>query len=237
MQIADADEDGAVGSWQDVTDPLHNRKWNDAQHRWDHMVLGPDPVTGRYQNIDIEPEADWHEHALKVTWHSANEPNGYYALRIVGYDAEGAQVGDPFEMPVMRVDNDRPEASLEVMGAVTKCGALQLGGNRKIQFKITAHDSEGHVRRYWISGTRGKEAESAGTAVNEWRPDPTIAWTGEKDHLVDFTVASLSGDLVGCPSVAYNFELHVWGLATDCYNETPGSQRIKRETNLVVSEP
>ncbi len=237
-QIVDADEDGPTSSnWQDITDPLHNRKWNNVENCWEHMVLGPDPATGRYQNIDTQAEADWHEHALKITWNSTNEANGYYALRIIGYDADNAEVGT-FEMPVVRVDNDVPEASIEVMGSVTECGALQLGADRKIQFKVTAHDPEGHVLRYWLSGTRGKGAGSAGNTVQEWRPDPPgDVWTGVKNHIEDFTVAALTGDIIGCPSVAYNFELHVWGLATDCYNVTPGLQRIKRETNLIVSEP
>jgi hypothetical protein len=57
-----------------------------------------------------------------------------------------------------------------------------------------------------------------------------------KSHNEDFIVNPLPVALAGCPSVAYNFELHVHGLATDCYNVTPGSQRVKREVNLVVSE-
>jgi len=241
VQIADADENGPVGSWQDIADPLHNRKWKDSEKKWEHMVLGPDPATGRYQNIDTEPEADWHEHALKVTWYSANKPNGYYALRIIGYDASSTEVG-AFEMPVMRLDNDVPEANIEALGTsfggVTDCGALQLGTDRTIQFKITAHDSEGHVLQYWVSGTRGKNAGSAGSDVSDGRPDPPgDVWTGVKNHDLDFNVNPLPASLLSCTSLAYNFELHVHGLATDCYNVTPGSQRVKREANLVVSEP
>ncbi|TSA56432.1 hypothetical protein D4R42_03490 [bacterium] len=242
VQIADADEDGPTGTWRDVTDSLHNRKWNSAMNKWDPLVLGPDPATGLYQNIDTEPEADWNEHALKATWNSANEPNGYYALRIIGYDASDTEVGT-FEMPVMRVDNDRPDASLEtldtVMGPVTECGDLELGvsPNRWIRFRITAHDTEGHVLRYWLSGTRGKEALSAGTTLSEWRPDPGATWTGVKNVEKQFEVALIPASLAGCPALAYNFELHVHGLATDGYDKTPGSQRIKKETNLIVSEP
>jgi hypothetical protein len=146
-----------------------------------------------------------------------------------------------FEMPVVRIDNSVPEASLEVIGTsvggVTTCGALQLGMDRGIEFKITAHDPEGHVLRYWLSGTRGKEALSAGAAIAEVRPDPTDNWTGVKDKSVNFTVAWLPPALSGCSTLAYNFELHVFGLATDGYNVTPGAQRAEKETNLIVSEP
>ncbi|MCK4786131.1 MAG: hypothetical protein KAV87_20405, partial [Desulfobacteraceae bacterium] len=133
VQIATADEDSVVGTWQDITDPLHNRKWDDVAKKWNAMVLGPDPGTGRYQNIDTEPEADWHEHALKVTWNTRNYPNGYYALQIIGYDTSDTEIGT-FQMPIVRVDNSLPEIDLEVIGtsigAVTKCGALQLGLDR-----------------------------------------------------------------------------------------------------------
>ena len=240
VQIATADEDTVLGSWQDLTDPLHNRKWNDALHRWDFMVLGPDPATGRYKNIDTEAEADWHEHALKVTWNSANVADGYYALRIVRYDASGTEVG-AFQMPIIRVDNSLPEIKLEVIGtttgAVTNCGVVQLGSDRKIQFKVTAYDPEGHVKKYWLSGTRGKDGLSAGTFIGESRPNTASGWVGKKDELLEFDPDPLPPALSGCPAVAYNFELHLRGLATDGYSAEPVSQWDKRESNLVVSEP
>ncbi len=240
VQIASADEDSVVGDWQDVTDPLYNRKWNDVEKKWEVLVLGPDPGTGRYQNIDTQPEADWHEHALKVTWNSVNVVNGYYALRVIGYDASNTEVGT-FQMPIVRIDNTLPEINLEVIGtsvgAVTKCGALKLGIDRKIQFKITGYDAEGHVKRYWLSGTRGKAAASAGATIQEDRPDPAAGWVGVKNKLVEFTMAPLPVDLAGCPAVAYNLELHVRGLATNGYSVEPISQWAERESNLVVAEP
>lgn len=102
---------------------------------------------------------------------------------------------------------------------------------------VTAHDPEGHVKQYWLSGTRGKEAFSAGATILESRPDPGDNWTGVNNKPVDLTVAALPISLISCSMLAYNFELHVWGLSTDGYNVTPGSQRAKRETNLIVSEP
>ncbi|MDP3878775.1 MAG: helix-hairpin-helix domain-containing protein [Dehalococcoidales bacterium] len=240
VQIAEADEFGATGSWNDLTDTLTNRKWNNTLHVWEPLNLGPDPVTGKYQNIDTEPEADWHEHALKVTWNSLNYPNGFYALRVIGYDAANTEVGT-FGMPVIRTDNSVPDAKLEIVGTsvggVTPCGSLQLGADRGIQFKVTAHDPEGHVKQYWLSGTRGKEAFSAGITISESRPDPTSNWTGVNNKSVTFTATTLPISLILCSMLAYNFELHVWGLSTDGYNATPGSQRAKKESNLIVSEP
>jgi len=240
VQIAEATESSVVGSWTDLTDPLYNRKWNDTLKAWEPMNLGPDPTTGHYQNIDTQPEADWHEHALKVTWNTVNYPNGYFALRIIGYDAASTQIGT-YEMPIMRIDNSVPETKLEVVGTtvggVTDCGALHLGLDRTIEFKVTARDPEGHVLKYWLSGTRGKGATSAGSTVEETRPDPPDVWVGVNNKPVNFAVSALPAALSACGVLAYNFELHVWGLATDCYNVTPGAQRARSQTNLVVSEP
>jgi hypothetical protein len=227
-------------SWERVADPLYNHQWNNASHRWDSIVLGPDPVTRRYKNIDPEPEADWHEHALKVTWNSANEPNGYYGLRIVAYDAANVQIG-MFTMPILRIDNSRPDAVLEAIGTtvgnVTNCGALRLGADRMLSFKITAYDPEGHMLGYWLSGTRGKDALSAGATLSVGRPDIAANWTGALSETQNFLVTALPGSLMTCPMLAYNFELHVHGLSTDGYEVTPASQRVKREVNLIVSEP
>ncbi|MBN1261842.1 MAG: hypothetical protein JXB35_14285 [Anaerolineae bacterium] len=233
VQIADADEDGPTGSWRDVTDPLHNREWNHTLHVWEHRVLGPDPVTAHYQNIDTQAEADWHEHALKATWNSVNEPNGYYALRIIGYDEHGAAVVTR-EMPVMRIDNTAPEIDFEPLGAVTACGHLALPASRKIQFRVTAFDPEGHMFSYNISGTRGKAASPAGAPVGQVRPTPI--WTGIKNATQEFIVDVRPAALSGCTTLAYNFELHIWGSATNCYSTRVGAQHRKRETNLVVSE-
>ncbi|MEW5988216.1 MAG: hypothetical protein AB1791_16430 [Chloroflexota bacterium] len=241
VQVAVANENGPTGSWQDATDPLVNQKWNGILHRWEPVVLGPDPVTGRYQNIDTQDEADWHEHALKMTWASYNVPNGYYALRIMGYDATDTLVGT-FEMPVIRVDNDRPQVNLEVigtsMGAVTECGALKLGVDRRIQFKATAYDPEGHVLKFWLGGTRGKQAFAAGPSLSDDRSTHGAGdvWTGIKEQLVEFTVDPLPATLAGCPAMAYNLEMQVWGLATDGYDPNPSSQWDRREVNLVVTE-
>ncbi len=236
VQLAEANEDGPTGSWTDVTDPLHNRKWDDTNKKWLFNVLGPDPLTGRYKNIDIEPEYDWHEHALKVTWYSANVANGYYAIRVIGYNAADAEVGI-FYMPVVRIDNTRPDASLDIISpAVSECGYMTLDSTRNIAFKVTAHDSEGHMLRYHISCSRGKHPQAAGSKIQTSRPDPNTNWTGESNHSDVYHVNPLPSELADCPSVAYNAELHVYGASTDGYNVTPGSQHAKREMNLIVSE-
>ena len=235
VQIADADENGATGSWRDVNDALYNQRLNSATNVYEPVVLGPDQATGRYRNIDIEPVENWHEHELKVTWNSANEPNGYYALRIIGYKADGSQAG-VFEMPVVfRVDNDPPEVSIEPLDTST-CGDLSLPASREIHFKITAHSPEGHVLRYKITGTRGKDKPEAGNSIVVHRPSKDANWNGVKDYAERFDVSTLPAELVHCAAVAYNFELHVTGSATDCYDVTPGSQIVEDETNLVISE-
>lgn len=236
-QVAQADQNGPTGSWQDITDALHNRKWNTTEKKWEYVILGPDPSTNHYQNIDTEPEWDWHEHALKVTWFSGNVPNGYYALRIVGYKSDGTEVIE--SMPVIRVDNTLPMAVLDVDEAysVGACGQLSLPTNRMIRFRVTAYDPEGHVLKYQLSGTRGRDAFFAGNSIVSDRQDfPSDFWTGVKDAFVEFQVSGLTGALSICDSLAYNFELHVWGTATNGYASAP-QKAEKQEVNLVVAEP
>ena len=233
VQIADADENHATGTWEDINDPLVNLKWNDTDKRWDAQVLGPDPVTKLYQNIDTQPEADWMEHALKFTFNSANKPDGFYALQIVGYDVTGALVGT-FEMPVVRVANTLPEISVAaVQPQPTECGILQLP-DQKITFSLTAYDPEGHVLYCQLSGNRGTDAASAGATVVVNRPDPTTTWNGLLAQDENFAVDPLPSNLVNCPAVAYNFEFMVQGAGTNCYAATLESQRQWRQTNLVV---
>lgn len=224
-------------SWVPVTDALSNLKWNDTLNRWEHQVLGPDPVTHRYQNIDTQPEADWLEHGLKLTWSSANVPDGFYVLRVTGYDAAGNPVGTPAEMPVLRVDNTPPTTSFTALGSdigvVNHCGAMTLGATRKIRFQVTGYDGSGHALYVSLSGTRGKNAVSAGASMSQ--SAPAAGWTGVNGETWEFTAAALPADIADCPAVAYNFEWVVQGSATNGYASELSSQRVRLDSNLVVS--
>lgn len=236
VQLATADEDGPLGAWEDLTDPLNNRTWDDTLKAWRHEVLGPDE-DNRYRNIDIEPEWDWHEHALKFTWNSANKVDGFYALRITGYDAGDTEIHTEV-FPVMRVDNTPPEISFEATDEVGTCGHLALSGGNSINVKVTAHDPSGHMLRYTISGTRGKNPtpDNAGNRLEEKRENTVDTWIGHKDEIRTFTVKALSGDLLNCDTLAYNLELHAYGSPTDCYSVEVNSQHRKKEINLVVTK-
>jgi hypothetical protein len=237
-QLATADEDGPTGPWENITDALNNRKWDSTQSRWEHQVLGPDPVTGRYRNIDTEPEADWHEHALKITWNSRNKPDGYYAIRIIGYDTDDNAVVTE-QMPVIRIDNQVPDVELKTTAAIGICDNTTLAPDRIIQFIVTAHDPDGHVSRYYLCGTRGNldsPSNEAGDTIHESRDSGDLLWTGHKDELVEYRVDLRPAELATCDVLAYNFELHAYGLATNGYSDEPRSQHVKREVSLVVTE-
>lgn len=242
--ITEADHNGPLnGNWRSITDALNNRRWNSGTGLWEYRVLGPDD-SSRYENIDNEAEDLWHEHALKATWNTVNHPNGYYSLRIVGYDSNNVLKCD-VSIQSIRVDNTAPEVAIDVVHSENICGHMTLATDRVMSFQVTAHDSEGHLLRYSLNGTRGREAEAAGSMLNEdgvavslmTRPDPDGPWHGLTDETVEFRVYSLSGGLWQCHILAYNFELHVYGSATDGYNVTPSSQHVREEVNLVVSEP
>jgi hypothetical protein len=233
VQIADATKTGAIiqadtkkPKWRDLSDQLTNRKYNPVTKLYDSISLGPDS-TGHYINADIDPELDWHEHALKITWNTANVPNGYYAMKIIGYEQNN--VAHEFIMDfVLKIYNTAPTAKIEVIDPpANNCGALKLTSERKIGFNVIAFDPEDHILRYWIHSTRGKSAESSGNDIVK------LNGTNINGVKETFAVASVPP----CRDSAYNFELWVQGSATDCYSVELSSMRVRVETNLIVSEP
>jgi hypothetical protein len=233
VQIADATKTGAIiqadtkkPNWRDLSDQLTNRKYNAITKVYDSIALGPDS-SGHYINVDIDPELDWHEHALKITWNTANVPNGYYAMQIIGYEQDNK--AHEFIMDfVLKIYNNAPMAKIDVVDpSADKCGALKLESERKICFNVIAFDHEDHILRYWIQSTRGKSAESSGNDI--------VKSNGTNINGVQetFVVASVPP----CKDTAYNFELWVQGSPTDCYSVELSSMRVRDETNLIVSEP
>jgi len=235
VQRATADENQATGNWEDITDALYNSKWDGAT--FVPCVLGPDQATGRYKNVDDDPPGTWAEQYLKVTWNSSAVPNGYYALRIVGYRANNTQVVQ--EMPIIRVDNTMPDVKLEVDPAysVGPCGHLSLPSNREIKFIVTAHDAEGHVQSYSLGGVRGRDAKSAGPGVGLSRQAVgQDHWEGISEEPVAFKVDSLPQDLADCGTLPYSFVLTVLGTPTNGY-QVQYPQWVTKQVLLVVAEP
>jgi hypothetical protein len=238
VELADATTAVPIEStWRFVTDPLTNGKYDEGTHRWVPTNLGPGD-DHHYRNIDIEPEIDWTEHALKVSWQTTNVPDGYYALRITGY--AGTTPIQAVQTPVLRIDNTVPTAVLEAKG-LGPCGGVTLptsGGD--ITFTITAYNPNGHLGGYSLTATRGANpAEGAGAEKDdpadpvhshETRPASGV-WNGlnAKDKIF---VVSHSDRLASCPAVAYGFILNVWGTATDC--EGSGIWAPPQYANLVV---
>lgn len=220
--------------WKQLGEPLSNLLWNEPARRWDAITLGP--TADKYRNIDIEDPMDWLESSLKAVWNSANCVNGYYKLRITGYDASNLAVSTT-EMPIMRIDNDTPEADFDVTApAATLCGDLTLGSDRDITFRVTAYESDGHMHSYSLSGSRGRYAESAGATVSRGRPLANDNWNGVLNGSEQFAVIARSAATLSCATMAYSFHLCVQGAGTNGYGNCLGSKRVYRESNLVITE-
>jgi hypothetical protein len=221
-------------TWKNLGEPLTNLRWNDGPKRWDPITLGP--TVDRYVNIDIEDPMQWLEPSLKAVWNSANCVNGYYKLRITGYDASNTAVVTT-EMPMIRIDNDLPQAGLDVTSpAATVCGDLTIGADRTITFRVTAYDSDGQLHSYYMYGTRGRYAESAGATVYHGRLVANDNWDGVINNPEPFAVAVRSTSTIMCATMAYSFHLCVQGAGTNGYANCLESKRVWRETNLVVTE-
>jgi hypothetical protein len=140
---------------------------------------------------------------------------------------------------VIRIDNQVPDVELKTTAAIGICDNTTLAPDRIIQFIVTAHDLDGHVSRYYLCGTRGNldsPSNEAGDTIHESRDSGDLLWTGHKDELVEYRVDLRPAELATCDVLAYNFELHAYGLATNGYSDEPRSQHVKREVSLVVTE-
>lgn len=221
-------------AWRPLGDALVNLRWDDTDHRWEPVTLGA--TEGRYQNVDILDPMAWLEPSLKAVWNTANCVNGYYSLRITGYDASNTVVVTEY-MPVICIDNDLPQADLDVIApAATVCGDLSLGADRSITFRVTAYDADGHLHSYSLTGSRGRYAESAGAGLYRGRPVANANWDGVINAAEPFAVALRSAPTIVCATMAYNFQLCVQGAGTNGYGNCLASKRVWRESNLVVTE-
>lgn len=222
-------------TWCPLSGALSNLEWNDITHRWEVEQLSlPD---GKYRNIDIEPENMWLEHSFKAAWNTFNYVDGFYKLRITGFNAANIQVAQQ-EMPMVRIDNSKPTAFLDVITpAATTCGDLLLGLDRTITFRTTAYHTQGHMDYYQIWGTRGRYAETAGTPVIGSRPDANTVWNGISGESKDFPLQVRSATTIHCATMAYGFHLLAQGLGTNGYGINLEMKRAYAETNLIVTEP
>ncbi|MGE4560490.1 MAG: hypothetical protein AB7E77_09830 [Desulfobulbus sp.] len=221
-------------TWQQIPDSLSNLKWNDTTHRWvvETLVL----TDGKFRNIDIEPEGLWLEHAFKVAWNTFNCIDGYYKLRITGFNASNVQVAQE-EMPMVRIDNSKPDAHLDVIApAATTCGDLLLTAERSITFQATAYQIQEHMDYFQIWGNRGRYAETAGASVTVYRPDTNAVWEGVLNEPVEFALALRSATTSQCTTMAYGFHLVAQGLGTNGYGIRLEMKRAYGTTNLIVTE-
>src|SRR5262249_51828141 len=157
---------------------------------------------------------------------------GFYALRIRGFDAGGLLVHEQ-AMPVIRVANRVPDVKiLAANAASSECGGVHVpiaGG--PLAFVVTAWDPYDHLQSWTLAGSRGRDARSAGAALNGTR-DASTGLLGVRDATVYFQVDPLPSPLDRCPAVAYSFSIGVIGSATDGY---PGHWLANgASTNLVV---
>ncbi len=231
-----ADGTPVAETWNPLGEPLTNQQWNDTTKKWEPHALNL--ADGKYRNIDIEDPMDWLEPSLKAVWNTANRPNGYYMLRIIGYNASGIAVVAT-EMPMIRTDNDPPQADLDVISPITgKCGDLTLSAGRQITLRVTAYEPDGHLYGYYISGTRGRYGETAGPALTHERPAANDNWYGVIDNSEDFAVNARSASTIECVTMAYSLHLRVQGAGTNGYGHCFDNKqkRVWKEINLVVTE-
>lgn len=220
--------------WTPLGSTFGNLQWNDTTHKWDSASINQ--PGGRYRNVDIEDPMEWLEPSLKAVWNTGGVVDGYYILRLTGYDAADNEVITT-EMPMVRIYNEMPQGAIDVLSpSATVCGDLALDSTRTITFRITAYDPDGHVHSYSLTGSRGRYAESAGAPVSHGRPVADANWEGVPNGSEPFVVSVRSSTTMMCATMAYHFRLCVQGAGTDGKAHHLESKRVWRTTNLIVTE-
>ena len=227
--------------WKELAEPLTNHSWDPVKSFWRAEVMGPDPITHLYKNIDKEPEDNWMEHALKLEWNSVNYPDGFYVLRITALNQNNNPIvinNAPLmlETPIMRIDNSPPKVEIQAPQAL-ECGKV-VSANRTLMFNITAHDPQGHVLNWYIRALAGRDAIELNTDPTALQFSPP-ANTGTPGTGVNGTVETLSivklpPNLDACDPLVYNFELIAHGSAITGY---PGSEiEVRDDVGLMVTK-
>jgi len=254
MQVASAVQDKAnwvvppkeAKGWEDLNDPLYNQVWTgDKDNPWLWRMLGPTTLTNVYTNVDND--SNWIERELKITWNSANKPDGYYALRIVPCNEDGSyKDGDfvAYPLPVLRVDNSlpgKPGEGLKVNLPTTSiCGALNLpidpDSYEKINFEVTTDSPAGHILWTRLYGYRGIGSNNSAGETIEKKKDDDKNWEWDAKQFEDFKVNSQTS----CRNMAYNFQLAIQGSATDGstngYNSYSEDRRVYSNVNLIITD-
>ena len=243
FEIAATDENHVPGpnatlKWEDLTDPLSNRKRDSLTAE----VMGPDPITHVYKNIDGDEDNIWGERDLKFEWNSANRPDGFYALRIKALDKNNNPVminNEPLvvEMPVLRIDNSLPTVKIEAVGAEESGKVVSTDG--KLKFNITAYDPQGHVLDWNIRALAGRDAIelNADPTALQFDPPANTGSPGEgvpAGTMETLTIVKLPRNLAACDPLVYNFELIAHGSAITGY---PSSEcGVRDDVSLMVTK-
>lgn len=247
FEIAATDENHLAGQnttlkWEDLTDALVNHKWDRVARTWQPVVLGPDPITHVYRNIDCQPEGDWMEHALKLEWNSASRADGFYVLRIIALDQNNNPVkinNEPLvvEMPVLRIDNSKPIVKIEAVGA-QECGKV-VSTDGTLKFNITAHEPQGHLLSWYIRALAGRDAIELNAVPGALQFNPLAGSNTPGEGIPEatpetLTIVQLPPNLQACNSLVYNFELVAVSSAITGY---PASEiEVRDDVNLMVAK-
>ncbi len=157
-------------TWQDITDPLFNNRYDVAMHQWVTDKMGPlDEIEVGAPSCYKLPNRSlpWTFPDLLVRWDTTKVPNGLLTLRIVGMRAVPGSSPVPathltidpsYGTLKLQIDNTPPKCKIiEVLYNDVKVNACDLidfsTGTIKVNFE--ASDNAGHLRLYSLHAHYG----------------------------------------------------------------------------------
>lgn len=227
------------GSFQPVNRSWNAYKWNISTAKYELTPIAPDPGTTQYE-IPLEADGQyhpefWYPPFLFMRWDSGE--NGLYEFRINLYPAVALSAAD--NSLILRVDNDPPQARLNaicqdgVAGTledpcypdkeVKPCDIISTGPNT-YYFKITAHDGDHHLLRYWLRalwGNNKQETIYSDHYNNHVDAEGPYWWSGVFNFLVPRTASGSGGSPTSWSSkckCAHTFRLRAWKRTINGYN-------------------
>lgn len=197
-------------------------KWSSSNNRFNAENVNP-TASGYYRVR--RPGELWYNHWLGYRLNTAGLSNGLHAITIrLHGSANAASLLGSFSLTV-RIDNTLPEAVIEEilhvqpdssLVAVGTCGIVDEGTDQ-FRFRITARDTEGHLRNWRLYALWG-DNKSGQIGSDTYVPNPSRSWTGVNSGLVPATpwAATVAGDPTS-RRCAHTFVLSVWDRTINGY--------------------
>jgi hypothetical protein len=196
-------------SWSDYL-------WSNSQKRF--ILDQNNAQPGGYFRVR-RPQEVWYNHWLGYRLNTTGFPNGLHTVKVELYSAMNLASKMSTHQLQLKIDNSRPMAAIDEIihdgTVVGTCGIVD-SGSEYFTFRITAHDTEGHLRSWQLVSIWGDNKSKP--VANENYIGQGV-WHGFKDTIIPSSPwhAIVQNDPTSL-RCAHTFYLNVWDRVINGYN-------------------